>query len=41
VADFRIGVDLAWYIKNGFGQNHGINANFDPVGVYNYLTHGW
>jgi len=38
---FRIGLDLAWYIRNGFGSGHGLNANLNPVGTYNYLTHGW
>ena len=37
----RLGLDLAWYIKNGFGGLHGVNCTTDATGCYNYLTHGW
>ncbi len=36
----RIGLDLAWYVRNGFGSLHGVNSQ-DGAAVYNYLTHGW
>jgi hypothetical protein len=36
----RIGLDLAWYVRNGFGSLHGINTQ-DGAAVYTYLTHGW
>ena len=36
----RIGLDLAWYIRNGFGSLHGVNSN-NGTAVYEYLTNGW
>ncbi len=36
----RIGLDFAWYVRNGFGSLHGVNP-LDGAAVYDYLTHGW
>ncbi|MGD0395959.1 MAG: carboxypeptidase-like regulatory domain-containing protein [Nitrososphaerales archaeon] len=36
----RIGLDLSWYIRNGFGSLHRVNSG-DGTAVYEYLTNGW
>jgi hypothetical protein len=36
----RLGLDLAWYIRGGFGSMHGIDPS-NGSAVYDYLTHGW
>jgi len=36
----RFGLDLSWYVRGGFGSQHGVNPQ-NGAAVYNYLTHGW
>ena len=37
----RVGLDLSWYVTNGFGSLHGVNCNANAAACYEYLTHGW
>ena len=39
----RIGLDLTFYVRAGFGSLHGVNCNLaaDASQCYNYLVHGW
>ncbi len=39
----RVGLDLASYVRAGFGSQHGVNCNLAAYAAscYNYLTHGW
>jgi len=39
----RLGLDLTFYVRAGFGSLHGVNCNLaaDASQCYNYLVHGW